>query len=379
MFSIAVRYASSSVEPAPPADGSLWHAGDKYFYSAKMLVHRTFAVAHPGTVQAYVLMGYREIGVGAMAQAWFCIGAAVRMAQDLGLHKSAASWSAGARGIFSQRELQERSRIWYACVLLDKHISAYIGRPVAIFERDFDTTLPSIDDVRGLRLSNNSFIVRLLIPPEMFSPRSLPSGNPTRLRRQLVRISHHRRNVRGCRCRATSSHVSIIRLPFVRNFAVPASALSFTLAHLTFAASILSRVLETLYAIRPQSGRHQVLAELGRALDKWYLELPESLRFDTSSRASRDSVPPPHVLTLHMQYWTTVLLLHRPLWVFSYHFLWPAKLIRRHYSIRRAARMTSPLEGTPSPDARSVGRKSFNFCTQAANRVTSISTSTLPA
>jgi hypothetical protein len=37
-------------------------------------------------------MGYREVGIGAMAQAWTYIGMAIRMAQDLGMHRSADGW-----------------------------------------------------------------------------------------------------------------------------------------------------------------------------------------------------------------------------------------------------------------------------------------------
>jgi hypothetical protein len=48
-------------------------------------------------------------------------------------------------------------------------------------------------------------------------------------------------------------------------------------------------------------------------LDKWYIDLPEHLRHE--SGPSKLPVPPPHILTLHMQYWCTVLLLHRPLYV----------------------------------------------------------------
>lgn len=36
------------------------------------------------------------------------------------------------------------------CVNMDKYLSMYIGRPVAIFKRNFDTGLPSVDDVRAV-------------------------------------------------------------------------------------------------------------------------------------------------------------------------------------------------------------------------------------
>lgn len=106
------------------------------------------------------------------------------MAQDLGLHKNADQWSHVGKTLFSEPELQERRRIWYGCVVMDKYVSSYIGerarllvsessrrcfshtharsgRPVAIFEHDFDTELPSTDEVRS-RL----FTIRQLCRPE---------------------------------------------------------------------------------------------------------------------------------------------------------------------------------------------------------------------
>ncbi len=74
-------------------------------------------------------MGYREIGIGAMASAWTYVGMAIRMAQDLGMHRSADGWARAGLGgpIFDALELQERRRTWYACVIMDKYVSAYIG------------------------------------------------------------------------------------------------------------------------------------------------------------------------------------------------------------------------------------------------------------
>lgn len=74
-------------------------------------------------------MGYREIGIGAMAQAWTYVGMAIRMAQDLGMHRSADGWARAELGgrLFGEWELQERKRVWYACVIMDKYVSTYIG------------------------------------------------------------------------------------------------------------------------------------------------------------------------------------------------------------------------------------------------------------
>lgn len=129
MFSIAARYSYRTSERVPPPEeGSMWAAGDSYLEDAKVILDSTYAASRPSTCQALLLLGYREVGIGAMAQAWLYVGMAVRMAQDLGLHKSADQWSTVGRALFSPAELQERRRIWYGCVTMDKYVSAYIGK-----------------------------------------------------------------------------------------------------------------------------------------------------------------------------------------------------------------------------------------------------------
>jgi hypothetical protein len=126
----------------------MWTAGDQYLCVAKALLDSTYASSMPSTVQALLLLGYRELGIGAMAQAWVYTGMAVRMAQDLGMHRQADGWARVDVGrLFSPRELQERRRIWWGCVVLDGYVSTYIGRPLAIFERDYDTLRPGEDEV----------------------------------------------------------------------------------------------------------------------------------------------------------------------------------------------------------------------------------------
>jgi hypothetical protein len=126
----------------------MWTAGDQYLCVAKALLDSTYASSMPSTVQSLLLLGYRELGIGAMAQALVYTGMAVRMAQDLGMHRAADGWARADVGqLFGSRELQERRRIWWGCVALDGYVSTYIGRPLAIFERDYDTPLPSEDEV----------------------------------------------------------------------------------------------------------------------------------------------------------------------------------------------------------------------------------------
>jgi hypothetical protein len=90
-------------------------------------------------------------------------------------------------------------------------------------------------------------------------------------------------------------------------------ALSCRVSDLTrLAANILGEVVQLVYAVRPGLGRHSESIRLGALLDKWLLDLPEHLRFDPSNW-KKPHPPSPFILTLHMQYWCVVLLLHRPL------------------------------------------------------------------
>lgn len=62
-----------------------------------------------------------------------------------------------------------------------------------------------------------------------------------------------------------------------------------------------------MYAIHPVTSRHNESLYVDGLLNKWYLALPEHLQL------KQGATVPPHILTLHMQYWCTTLLLHRPL------------------------------------------------------------------
>ncbi|KAA1474412.1 hypothetical protein DENSPDRAFT_328671 [Dentipellis sp. KUC8613] len=315
MFSIAARYTTrSDTEVPPPPEGEMWPAGDSYLDKAKILLNRTYASSRSSTCQALLLMGYREIGIGAMAQAWLYIGMAVRMAQDLGIHKSADRWQHVGASLFNPVELQERRRIWYACVIMDKYVSSYIGRPIAIYERDFDVDLPSEDE-----------------PEEREDWHSRPSTDA---------IGHD------------PDHADE-KLPLVKPVVLPGHVISCFNASATLSI-ILSKIVQAIYAVRFGPGRHAESLRLEELLDKWYIELPGHLRYDPAAAKKGATPPPPHVLTLHMQYWCVVLLLHRPF-------------------MRYVLEMKT--KGSPAhedPEVQAISQKNYDLCVQAANSITSI-------
>jgi len=232
-------------------------------------LNQIYASSSPSTCQALLLLSYREIGIGAMAQAWLYVGMAVRMAQDLGLNRAMDRLQRGGTTLFSPQEQQVRRRIWYACVIMDKYVSTYIGRPLSIFERDFDTPLPEMDELEENELWEDH--------------PSSPEGQ------------HHDPDL----------HNNKLYVP------VPSRPVATFVASATL-SSIVSQIVHSLYSIRPghTASRHADAQLLEKKLDKWYLDLPDYLHYDPVVR--RTPVPPPHMLTFLMNYWTTVMLLHRP-------------------------------------------------------------------
>ncbi|KAI6002044.1 fungal-specific transcription factor domain-containing protein [Pisolithus albus] len=329
MFAIAARYSAlssplpatrSSSPSTPLAEPSeMWVAGDEYFSQAKALLDRSYASSRPSTVQALLLLGYRELGIGAMAQAWMYTGMAVRMAQDLGMHRSADGWARANLGrLFSDCELRERRRIWWGCVVLDAYISTYIGRPLAIVGKDCNTLLPGTDE------------------PEEMEPWATHASVPPDI------------NGHGYR--------SEVEVPIpARGHIISCFIASATLT------TILSKILRSIYSNGSASYRQAELIRLESELGRWYHNLPEHLRFELRHGSSGNwhvsggkSVPLPHTLTLHMQYWCTALLLHRP-------------FIRQIYTgNKRKGESSSDIEG------RSSSEKNYELCVAAANHIVSI-------
>ncbi|KAG0175939.1 hypothetical protein DFQ28_007973 [Apophysomyces sp. BC1034] len=72
---------------------------------------------------------------------WHTLGSAIRIAQDLGLHRSCAHWKLPAS------EIETRHRVFHACYILDRWMSVRAGKPLTILDRDFDTAMPSLYEV----------------------------------------------------------------------------------------------------------------------------------------------------------------------------------------------------------------------------------------
>ncbi|EUC61692.1 fungal specific transcription factor domain protein [Rhizoctonia solani AG-3 Rhs1AP] len=89
----------------------------------------------------------------ATSAAWLRAGAAIRMAQDLGMHRAEAV----------QTDLELRRRLWSACVVVDSWYAASYGHPLAINVLDCDVRLPRADEAEGLKMEFMGELVKLSI------------------------------------------------------------------------------------------------------------------------------------------------------------------------------------------------------------------------
>ncbi|KAF6766696.1 fungal-specific transcription factor domain-containing protein [Ephemerocybe angulata] len=255
MFAVAARFKDD--EEADTSNGKMWEGGASYSEAARKILS-TVRNSRPSVVQAIVLLGYAEFGIGSMEQGWLLIGMGIRMAYDLGLNCDSSKWKIHDRDLFSPEESQTRRQIWWACFLADKYGSFYMGRPIMIKDGDYDTPLPDIDPVEDRQ------------PWQPFHAIDNTPYHP----------------VPG---RVMSSFCAACRL-----------------------SVIMGAIIAKVYPVQPPVGesRQTITADLESRLDQWYITLPEHLRYES---AGRRATPPPQVLFLHIRYWGAVLLLHRAL------------------------------------------------------------------
>ncbi|GAA5993685.1 hypothetical protein JCM10908_002295 [Rhodotorula pacifica] len=276
MFALAARYCD--IDKTKTEDGKLWPAGQEYLDKARALLNYDYGSSKLVTVQALLLISYREVGVGAMSSAWMTAGMAIRMAQDLGLFRDVEKWFVPIQR-FSHEEKQTRKRVWWACVILDRYTASYIGRPGTIHERDYDCGFPSEDEPdeheqwRPVRVDGTEFSGA----PKSGSAEALPAENVQFLKSYPPKRAH-------------------------------------TLSCFNAAAAlavIINRIISNIYAIRIRvlgQSSETLLSLLDQSLASWFLALPPHLQYNPAGK----SVPPPHILSLHLQFYNSLILLHRP-------------------------------------------------------------------
>ncbi|KAI0318935.1 fungal-specific transcription factor domain-containing protein [Amylostereum chailletii] len=123
----------------------------------------------------------------ALSAMWIRLGTAIRMAQDLGLHRAEAV----------KQNIDMRRRLWCACVISDRWMSLSYGHPHMIDVNDCDTRLPSSDDPHDLyvvELVRLSIILGRVLKT-IYSPAGLTLATDEILHQLLSDIESWRANL----------------------------------------------------------------------------------------------------------------------------------------------------------------------------------------
>ncbi|POG66253.1 hypothetical protein GLOIN_2v1658407 [Rhizophagus irregularis DAOM 181602=DAOM 197198] len=142
MCAVSSRYATHpAIVRKPP-----YTAGEQFANVATKMILQSFDYPSVEYVQAFILLTLHNFGTCKGPRAWMYIGMAIRMAQEIGLHKIDETAS-GAQPVklkseatFIQKETKRR--IFWACFLLDRYSACALGRPTLIDEDDCDVRLP---------------------------------------------------------------------------------------------------------------------------------------------------------------------------------------------------------------------------------------------
>ncbi|TGO70231.1 hypothetical protein BOTNAR_0002g00150 [Botryotinia narcissicola] len=113
-------------------------------------------------LQAEILIALYEMGHGIYPAAYLSIGACARYAYALGIN---CNKRLNLRRVLTMLEMEERRRVWWAIVILDRFVSiGSPGRPFATSEPNLDDRLPCDDEAWNKGIINSSTYSTIFSP-----------------------------------------------------------------------------------------------------------------------------------------------------------------------------------------------------------------------
>ncbi|KAF7719146.1 Fungal Zn(2)-Cys(6) binuclear cluster domain-containing protein [Penicillium ucsense] len=115
------------------------------------------ATPYSSSVQALFLLALALRSVAKDGQAWHILGQAIRIAQSIGLHKSAKRHESGEDYILGPGAEGLRERLWWALFGLEKLMQLECGRP-SIIDRSYDSLRVTFGDELESDLESESHL-----------------------------------------------------------------------------------------------------------------------------------------------------------------------------------------------------------------------------
>jgi hypothetical protein len=203
-------------------------------------IHQESAIP---TIQALLVLSARDLGQGAISQAWLFSGMAFRMARDLGLHLTESTIPN-----LNPIDIEVRRRLFWGSYFWDKAMSLYTGRLPALTELPENASVEFLDDSAESELW-------LPLTTESFTMSIVPEHDYPPMKGHIVS------------CFANSCRLS----------------------------TIISDVILQLYSKQSQVEANLALENIQGRLDKWRQDTPTRLRYDDNRLPA--ICPPPHILS----------------------------------------------------------------------------------
>ncbi|KAI8098493.1 fungal-specific transcription factor domain-containing protein, partial [Halteromyces radiatus] len=285
MYGAATRYIETcqlfgdlkAVTDAFDEDVSDWQipeGGSERFFDNLITYVRGRYSPSIAVIQALIIAQNHRASLDAkMTGSWLINGAAIRMAQDLGLHRSTETWQ------ITEGEKETRRRVWWAVYIMDKWSAASTGRPQTIFDEDCDESYPN-ESASWEEVMDTASNV------DDHQPR-FPS-----LEKSVAQ------KAKGERIPIYQPFVQLIKL-----------------------SEILGHVLQGLYTPRAKKysaehGSDAIVSYLDKALSDWRAALPPTLQISGTNLRKLDSRGRTPLLSMsglmYLSYCTLLILLHRP-------------------------------------------------------------------
>ncbi|KAG1451614.1 hypothetical protein G6F56_008042 [Rhizopus delemar] len=243
IYAVASRVSSDPRVRADPSKPET--AGDVFFERARLLIDLEWDNFKLYTVQSLLLMSSHQNGALKTTRGWLYSGMAIRMSQNLGLHRNCDSWD------ITNDEKEERKRLFYSCFIIDRLSCAMHGRSPMIDDRDYDTPYPTKSD----------------------------EDDADRVPRVMENFHY------------------LIKI-----------------------CEILGEVIRDLYMVKGRSHLSlmttpdSMVSSLDKKLNKWMAKLPHGLQYRPPNSRLNEQAPAPtlELCQLHMLFYTTLILTHRP-------------------------------------------------------------------
>ncbi|CAG8582267.1 13409_t:CDS:2 [Acaulospora morrowiae] len=147
MCAVSARFSDHPmIKTYPP-----YLSGEGFANLATQRITSAFDAPSVENVQALILLTMHTFGSQKGPRSWMYIGIAIRMAQELGLHKidepdpSNTSNQMDSESAFIKKEIKRRT--FWACFMLDRFSACALGRPAVIHEEDCDVRLPCVESI----------------------------------------------------------------------------------------------------------------------------------------------------------------------------------------------------------------------------------------